>query len=119
MTHTLSPLMMSERESDPSESHATWTQSSADTQTKTKKPSLYKVYLLNDDYTPMDFVIVVLETVFNKDHEEAMRIMMQVHQSDSGLCGVYPFDVAETKVSQVLQAAHVAQHPLQCKMERA
>ncbi len=119
MTRTPFPIMMSERESDSIESHASLTQLSIETQTKTKKPSLYKVYLLNDDYTPMDFVIVILETVFNKDHEEATHIMIQVHQGGSGLCGVYSFDVAETKISQVLQAAHSAQHPLQCKMERA
>ena len=79
---------------------------------------MYKVYILNDDFTPMDFVIVILETVFNKSHEEAMRIMLHVHHKGSGLCGVYTYDVAETKASQVMQAARIAQHPLQCKIEK-
>lgn len=85
---------------------------------KTQKPSMYKVFILNDDYTPMEFVVEVLETVFKKSHEEAMRIMLHVHRKGSGLCGVYTFDIAETKVMQVLQAARAEQHPLQCIMER-
>ena len=79
---------------------------------------MYKVYLLNDDYTPMEFVVQVLEVFFNKTHEEAMRIMLQVHQSGVGLCGVFTFEVAETKVAQVLSSAQQAQHPLQCTMEK-
>jgi len=86
--------------------------------TKTQKPPLYKVYILNDDYTPMDFVIDVLETLFNKSHEDATRIMLHVHRKGAGLCGVYTFDVAETKVGQVHRAARAAQHPLQCTMEK-
>lgn len=85
---------------------------------KTKKPSLYKVFILNDDYTPMEFVVEILETVFNKTREEATRIMLHVHRKGEGLCGVYTYDVAETKVTQVLQAARAAEHPLQCKMEK-
>ncbi len=85
---------------------------------KTKKPSLYKVFLLNDDYTPMDFVVEILETVFRKEREEAVRIMLHVHRKGAGLAGVYTFEVAETKVAQVLGAAQVAGHPLQCKMEK-
>lgn len=88
------------------------------TRPKTKKPSMYKVLLLNDDYTPMDFVVQILQLVFNKETEEAMRIMLDVHQSGSGLCGVYTFEVAETKVTQTLAAARQAQHPLQCIMEK-
>jgi ATP-dependent Clp protease adaptor protein ClpS len=84
----------------------------------TKKPAMYKVLLLNDDYTPMDFVVQVLESFFNKSHEEAMRVMLQVHQSGVGLCGVFTFEIAETKVTQVLNAARQAQHPLQCTMEK-
>jgi ATP-dependent Clp protease adaptor protein ClpS len=83
-----------------------------------KKPSLYKVFLLNDDYTPMEFVVMILETFFNKSREDATRIMMHVHRKGMGLCGVYPFDVAETKVTQVLLAARQAQHPLQATMEK-
>jgi ATP-dependent Clp protease adaptor protein ClpS len=88
------------------------------TRPETKKPAMYKVYLLNDDYTPMEFVVLVLETFFNKSHEDATRIMLQVHQSGLGLCGVYTFEVAETKVAQVQAAARQAQHPLQCTMEK-
>jgi len=86
--------------------------------TKTKKPSLYKVLLLNDDYTPMEFVVHVLEQMFRKSHEEAMRIMLHVHQKGVGLCGVYTYEVAETKVAQVIDFARRHQHPLQCTMEK-
>ena len=79
---------------------------------------MYKVYLLNDDYTPMEFVVQILEVVFNKSREDATRIMLQVHESGVGLCGVYPFDVAETKRNQTLNAARQAQHPLQCTLEK-
>src|ERR1700743_2021203 len=85
---------------------------------ETQKPSMYKVLLLNDDYTPMEFVVQVLETFFNKSREEATRIMLHVHKKGVGLCGVYTHEVAETKVSQVLAAAKQAQHPLQCTMEK-
>lgn len=86
---------------------------------RTRKPSMYKVILLNDDYTPMDFVVQILEAVFNKPIEEAMRIMLQVHQKGAGLCGVYTYEVAETKVSIVLGLSREAEHPLQCVMEKA
>ena len=85
---------------------------------KTKKPSLYKVLLLNDDYTPMEFVIHVLERYFAKPHEEAVEIMLHVHRRGVGVCGVYTFEVAETKVAQVIELARRNQHPLQCTMEK-
>jgi ATP-dependent Clp protease adaptor protein ClpS len=85
---------------------------------KTKKPSLYKVLLLNDDYTPMEFVVQVLVRFFNKGTEEATRIMLHVHQKGVGVCGVYTFEVAETKVTQVMDFARKHQHPLQCTMEK-
>ena len=88
------------------------------TRAATKKPSMYKVLLLNDDYTPMDFVVQVLEVIFNKAHEDAMNIMLQIHKSGQGLCGVYTFEIAETKVAEVMIAARQAQHPLQCTMEK-
>jgi len=88
------------------------------TEIKTRKPPLYKVFILNDDYTPMEFVVTLLERIFNKNREEATRIMMHVHRKGLGLCGVYPYDIAETKVTLVLQAARAAEHPLQCRMER-
>lgn len=85
---------------------------------KTKKPSLYKVLLLNDDYTPMEFVVAILEQFFNKDRAEATRIMLHVHQHGVGLCGVFTYEVAETKVAQVIDFARRHQHPLQCTMEK-
>jgi ATP-dependent Clp protease adaptor protein ClpS len=85
---------------------------------KTKKPSLYKVLLLNDDYTPMEFVVAVLEQFFSKDRSEATRIMLHVHQHGVGLCGVFTYEVAETKVAQVIDFARRHQHPLQCTMEK-
>ena len=88
------------------------------TKPKTKKPSMYKVLLLNDDYTPMEFVVHVLERFFQKGREEATRIMLHVHQHGVGECGVYTYEVAETKVSQVIDFARRHQHPLQCTMEK-
>ena len=88
------------------------------TRPKTKKPSLWKVLLLNDDYTPMEFVIYVLERFFNKNQEDATRIMLHVHQRGIGICGIYPYEVAETKVTQVIDFARQNQHPLQCTMEK-
>jgi ATP-dependent Clp protease adaptor protein ClpS len=88
------------------------------TRTKTQRPSLYKVLLLNDDYTPMEFVITVLQRFFNKNHEDAVRIMLHVHHNGVGICGVYTFEVAETKVAQVIEFARQHQHPLQCMMEK-
>ncbi len=88
------------------------------TRTRTQRPSLYKVLLLNDDYTPMEFVVHVLERFFNKNREEATRIMWHVHQKGVGVCGVFTFEVAETKVTQVTEFARQNQHPLQCTMEK-
>lgn len=88
------------------------------TRPKTKRPSLYRVLLLNDDYTPMEFVVLVLQDVFNKSRDEAMRIMMHVHNQGVGECGIFPFEVAETKVTRVMDAARKNQHPLQCVMEK-
>ena len=85
---------------------------------KTKKPAMYKVLMLNDDYTPMEFVVHVLERFFNKNREEATRIMWHVHQKGVGVCGVFTFEVAETKVTQVTEFARQNQHPLQCTMEK-
>ena len=85
---------------------------------KVQKPSMYRVLILNDDYTPMDFVVYVLERFFQKDREAATRIMLHVHQHGVGVCGVYTYEVAETKVAQVLETARHHQHPLQCTMEK-
>ena len=85
---------------------------------KTKKPSMYKVLLLNDDYTPMEFVTYVLEKFFNKSKQESTDIMMHVHRRGVGICGVYTFEIAETKVAQVMDFARANEHPLQCTMEK-
>lgn len=83
-----------------------------------KRPNLYRVLLLNDDYTPMEFVIHVLEHFFQKDREQATRIMLHVHNHGVGECGVFTFEVAETKVTQVMDFAREHHHPLQCVMEK-
>jgi len=88
------------------------------TKPQTKRPSLYRVLILNDDYTPMEFVVHVLERFFGRDHEAATRIMLHVHHHGIGECGVYTYEVAETKVTQVMDFARKHQHPLQCVMEK-
>ena len=88
------------------------------TKPATKKPSMYRVLLLNDDYTTQEFVILVLQKYFSKALDEAVRIMLHVHQHGVGECGVYTFEVAETKVTQVMDFARKHQHPLQCIMEK-
>ena len=88
------------------------------TKTKAKKPSLYRVLLLNDDFTPMDFVIHVLEKFFAKTRDEATEIMLQVHHSGVGVCGIYTYEIAETKVADVINHARKHEHPLQCTMEK-
>ena len=88
------------------------------TRPKTKKPSMYKVLVLNDDYTPMEFVVMLLQSVFHKSKEEATSIMLHVHQRGVGVCGVYSYDVAETKVAHVMDIARRNEHPLQATMER-
>ena len=88
------------------------------TRPKTKKPSLYKVLLLNDDFTQMEFVVLVLQRFFNKGQDDATRIMLHVHQKGVGICGVYTYEVAETKVTQVMDFSKQHGHPLQCTMEK-
>ena len=88
------------------------------TRVETRKPALYKVLLLNDDYTPMEFVIHILERFFQKDREAATRIMLHVHNHGVGECGVFTYEVAETKVTQVMDFSRQHQHPLQCVMEK-
>ncbi|MEY4270847.1 MAG: hypothetical protein RLZZ58_2063 [Pseudomonadota bacterium] len=89
------------------------------TRTKPKKPSMYKVLLLNDDYTPMEFVVMVLQRFFAMDIEAATRVMLHVHQQGVGVCGVFTYEIAETKVNQVMDCARQNQHPLQCTLEKA
>ena len=88
------------------------------TRTQTKRPNMYRVLLLNDDYTPMEFVVVILQAFFNKDADEAKQIMWHVHNHGVGECGVFTYEVAETKVAQVMDHARKHQHPLQCIMEK-
>jgi ATP-dependent Clp protease adaptor protein ClpS len=89
------------------------------TLTKPKKPSQFKVLMLNDDYTPMEFVVIVLKRFFQMDMEQATRVMLHVHQRGVGVCGIFPYEVAETKVNQVMDFARKNQHPLQCTLEKA
>ena len=90
-----------------------------DTKPTTKKPSMFKVMLLNDDYTPMEFVVIVLEKYFNKKQEEATQIMLHVHKKGVGICGIYTYEVAETKCKVVLNFARKNEHPLQCAIEKS
>ena len=89
------------------------------TRAKPKKPSQYKVLMLNDDYTPMEFVVMVLKRFFSMDLEQATRVMLHVHQKGVGVCGIFTYEVAETKVNQVMDFARQNQHPLQCTLEKA
>ena len=89
------------------------------TRARPKKPSQFKVLLLNDDYTPMEFVVMVLKRFFAMDLEQATRVMLHVHQKGVGVCGIFPYEIAETKVNQVMDFAHQNQHPLQCTLEKA
>jgi len=84
----------------------------------TKKPSMYKVLLLNDDYTPMEFVVYVLQKIFNKNQEEATQIMLHIHKKGTGICGIYTYEVAEVKSKTVIDFAKQNQHPLQCTVEK-
>jgi ATP-dependent Clp protease adaptor protein ClpS len=86
---------------------------------KLKKPPLYRVVLLNDDYTPMEFVVEVLESIFGMERNKATRVMLEVHTKGKGVCGVYSYEIAETKVAQVMTAAQQQQHPLLCTMEES
>ena len=90
-----------------------------DTKPKTKKPSMYNVLLMNDDYTPMEFVVMVLEKIFNKKQEEATQIMLHVHQKGIGICGTFTYEVAESKCKAVIDLAKKNEHPLQCTMEKS
>jgi len=112
------PLRMARRDGDNGSDDESGTGIVTKTRPKTKRPNLYRVLLLNDDYTPMEFVVHVLERFFNKGPDEATQIMLHVHQNGVGECGVYTYEVAETKVTQVMDFARKHQHPLQCVMEK-
>jgi ATP-dependent Clp protease adaptor protein ClpS len=89
------------------------------TRTETRKPALYKVLMMNDDYTPMEFVVHCLQRFFKMSIEDATRVMLHVHQRGVGVCGIFTYEVAETKVTQVMDFAKQHQHPLQCTLEKA
>lgn len=112
------PIRMSEDEDEGNGGGGAGTGLATKTREKTKKPSMYKVIMLNDDYTPMEFVVHVLQRFFGKSPDEATRIMLMVHQKGVGICGVYTFEVAETKVTQVIDFAREHEHPLQCTLEK-
>ena len=109
--------MSDERRGDDDEGHGN-TGVVVKPRPKVKKPSMYKVLMLNDDYTPMEFVVHVLERFFGKSAEEATQIMLHVHQKGVGICGVFTFEIAETKVNQTMELARKNQHPLQCTLEK-
>jgi ATP-dependent Clp protease adaptor protein ClpS len=89
------------------------------TRTRPKKPSMFKVLMLNDDYTPMEFVVMVLKRYFSMDIDQATQVMLHVHQRGVGVCGIFPYEIAETKVNQVMDFADKNQHPLRCTLEKA
>ena len=113
----LPPRMSDEGDDKQSGGKGIGTNIATQTRAKTKRPSMYRVLLLNDDYTPMEFVVLVLQRFFRMTIEDATRVMLQVHQKGVGVCGVFTYEVAETKVSQVLAVARRSEHPLQCSME--
>lgn len=110
------PAFGEEGDTDGEEEHQTGL--ALKSRPKTKKPSMYKVLLLNDDYTPMEFVVHVLERFFSKNRQEATDIMLHVHRRGVGLCGVFTYEIAETKVAQVMDFARANEQPLQCTMEK-
>lgn len=123
MTAYTAPLMMSDPDGpngpkQPGNGDDSGLGLATRTKVQTKKPSMYRVLILNDDYTPMEFVVLILERFFNKSREQATRIMLHVHQKGVGVCGVFTYEVAETKVAQVMDLARRNEHPLQCTMEK-
>ena len=118
MSEPVRPIVMAEREDDGGEIGG-GTGVATKTAPKTKRPSLYKVLMLNDDYTPMEFVVLCLQRFFKMSTEDATRVMLHVHQRGVGVCGLFTYEVAETKVNQVIDFARQNQHPLQCTLEKA
>ena len=111
------PYLMGDKESNDNDDGSS-AQIILEEKTKPKRPSLYQVIIVNDDYTPMEFVVLVLERFFAKNSNEATQIMYHVHKKGMGVCGIYPYEVAETKVVQVMDFAKKHQHPLQCVLEK-
>ncbi len=120
LTQTNPPMLMAEDGDDRDNDNGRDSLGVATrTRTKTKQPTPYRVLMLNDDYTPMEFVVLCLQRFFRMNMEEATRVMLHVHQKGVGVCGVFTYEVAETKVSQVMDLARQNQHPLQCTLEKA
>lgn len=117
-TMTVMPVRAAD-DGDAAGGDGTTTGVATKTRVATRKPSLYKVLLLNDDYTPMEFVVMVLQRFFRMDIEQATQVMLHVHQRGVGVCGIFSLEVAETKVQQVMDCARSHQHPLQCALEKA
>ena len=111
------PIQMAERRDDEGDGPGVGI--ATRTRAKTKQPTPYRVLMLNDDYTPMEFVVLCLQRFFRMSMEEATRVMLHVHQKGVGVCGVFSYEVAETKVGQVMDFARQNQHPLQCTLEKA
>ncbi len=111
------PYLMGDKEINDSDDDSS-AQIILEEKTKPKRPSLYQVIIVNDDYTPMEFVVLVLERFFAKNSNEATQIMYHVHKKGTGVCGIYPYEIAETKVVQVMDFAKKHQHPLQCVLEK-
>jgi len=121
MVNRLRPLPLKLSADDPDEGDrggGAGTGVATKTRTRTRKPRMYKVLMLNDDYTPMEFVVHTLQRFFRMTIEQATQVMLHVHQKGVGVCGVFPYDVAETKVTQVIDFARKHQHPLQCTLEK-
>ena len=119
MIDQMIPTAMAEGQGDDDEGTGTGLGVATRTRTRTKQPTPYRVLMLNDDYTPMEFVVLCLQRFFRMNIEEATRVMLHVHQKGVGVCGVFTYEVAETKVSQVMDFARQHQHPLQCTLEKA
>jgi ATP-dependent Clp protease adaptor protein ClpS len=113
------PPSMAAGQNDDADGEGTGVGIATRTRTRTKKPTPYRVLMLNDDYTPMEFVVLCLQRFFRMNVEEATRVMLHVHQKGVGVCGVFSYEVAETKVTQVMDFARANQHPLQCTLEKA
>ncbi len=112
-----SPLLMSDDDKDDDDKKHDYNTLLAPKE-KTERPSLYKVFLINDDFTPMEFVVLILQSLFNKTPEESAEITLTVHSKGVGVCGVFPYEIAETKAQQVMSLARKNQHPLQCRIEK-
>ncbi len=113
------PPSMAAGQNDDADGEGTGVGIATRTRTRTKKPTPYRVLMLNDDYTPMEFVVLCLQRFVRMTVEEATRVMLHVHQKGVGVCGVFSYEVAETKVTQVMDFARANQHPLQCTLEKA